>query len=71
MGKTIFISSHILAEIGEMCTSIAILEVGRLLYSGPISEIRKKLTEETGKVIRVRVAPGNGKTEEDALPAAE
>ncbi len=67
MGKTIFISSHILAEIGEMCTSIAILEAGKLLYSGPISEVRRRLTEETGKVIRIRIAPGNGKTTEDAV----
>ena len=67
MGKTIFISSHILAEIGEMCTSIAILEAGKLLYSGPISEVRRRLTEESGRVLRVRVAPGNGKTVEDAV----
>ena len=67
MGKTIFISSHILAEIGEMCTSIAILEAGKLLYSGPISEVRRRLTEESGKVIRIRVAPGNGKTVDDAV----
>jgi len=67
MGKTIFISSHILAEIGEMCTSIAILEAGKLLYSGPISEVRRKLTEESGRVVKVRVAAANGKTIDDAL----
>jgi ABC-2 type transport system ATP-binding protein len=62
MGKTIFISSHILAEIGEMCTSIGILEAGRLLYSGPISEVRKKLTLESGKIVKIRIAEGSGKT---------
>ncbi len=67
MGKTIFISSHILAEIGEMCTSIAILEAGKLLYSGPISEVRRRLTEESGRVLKIRVAAVDGKTIDDAL----
>ncbi len=36
MGKTIFISSHILAELGTLCDSVTILDRGRLKYSGPI-----------------------------------
>lgn len=43
MGKTIIISSHILAELAEMCSEIAILERGRLLAAGPPSEIRDRL----------------------------
>lgn len=38
MGKTLMISSHILSELGEMCTSIGIIERGRLLFAGPMSE---------------------------------
>ena len=60
MGKTIFISSHILAEIGEMCTSIGILEAGKLLYSGSISEVRTRLAKESGRVVKVRAAPPDG-----------
>jgi len=53
MGKTLLISSHILSEIGAMCNTIGIIEQGRLLYSGPIDEARKKLGGE--RVIRVCV----------------
>lgn len=37
-GKTIMVSSHILAELGEMCTSIGIVEKGRLVYSGTLAD---------------------------------
>jgi ABC-2 type transport system ATP-binding protein len=43
MGKTIFLSSHILTELADVCTSVAILERGRLIVSGPISEIARRL----------------------------
>jgi ABC-2 type transport system ATP-binding protein len=43
MGKTIFLSSHILTELADVCTSIAILERGRLVVSGPITDIARRL----------------------------
>jgi len=43
MGKTIFLSSHILTELADVCTSVAILERGRLVVSGPISDIARRL----------------------------
>jgi len=39
MGKTIVISSHILSEMEEMCSHIAIMEAGRLLAIGHPGEI--------------------------------
>lgn len=38
MGKTLMVSSHILSELAEMCTSIGIIERGRLLYAGSIAD---------------------------------
>jgi ABC-2 type transport system ATP-binding protein len=38
MGKTIMVSSHILSELAEMCTSIGIIERGKLLYAGSIQD---------------------------------
>ncbi len=43
MGKTIFLSSHILAELAEMCTSVGILEKGRLVAAGPVDAIARAL----------------------------
>ena len=43
MGKTIFLSSHILTELADVCTSVAILERGKLIVAGPISDIARRL----------------------------
>ncbi|HZR26637.1 MAG TPA: ABC transporter ATP-binding protein, partial [Vicinamibacterales bacterium] len=38
-GKTIIISSHILPELAEFCTSVGIMERGRVVASGSIAEM--------------------------------
>lgn len=38
MGKCLMVSSHILTELGEMSTSIGIIERGRLLYAGSLDD---------------------------------
>jgi ABC-2 type transport system ATP-binding protein len=43
MGKTILVSSHILPELGEMCTGVAIIDHGRVLRAGAIDEIERSL----------------------------
>jgi ABC-2 type transport system ATP-binding protein len=43
MGKTILVSSHILPELAELCTSVGIMDHGRLLRSGRIDEIERSL----------------------------
>ncbi len=57
MGKTVIISSHILAELEQVCTDVAIMEAGRLLAAGPPSEILDHLGG--GRAIRVRFAVGS------------
>ncbi len=53
MGKTIIISSHILHELAELCTTIGIIERGELLFHGSIEEIIRKV--KTGTKLHVRV----------------
>ena len=43
MGKTILISSHILTELADCCTSIGIIERGKLLMHGPMGEIYNRI----------------------------
>lgn len=53
MGKTIIISSHILHELAELCTSVAIIEQGQLLFHGSIQEIVRRV--KTGTRLNIRV----------------
>lgn len=53
MGKTILISSHILSELADFCTSIGIIERGKLLAAGSIQDIQRQL--RTNRVLKVRV----------------
>lgn len=46
MGRTVVISSHILTEMTEFCTSIGILEQGEILSSGRVADIQNHLQPE-------------------------
>ena len=60
MGKTVVISSHILAELEEVCSEVAIMEAGRLLAVGTPRHIGDQLGG--GRVVRVRFADGDDET---------
>jgi len=39
-GMTIFLSSHLLAEVEELCTRVAIIRQGRIVYEGTLTDLR-------------------------------
>lgn len=41
-GTTIFVSSHLLSEIEQMCTHVAVMSAGRLVTQGPLDELRQQ-----------------------------
>lgn len=43
MGKTIFFSTHILADVAEVCTRVGIIEGGKLVASGTLEELQQVL----------------------------
>jgi ABC-2 type transport system ATP-binding protein len=43
MGKTIFFSTHILADVSEICTHIGIVEAGQMIAQGSMDEMRAQL----------------------------
>ncbi len=53
MGKTIVISSHILLELAEMCSDIAIIRAGQLVMAGDVEQVTHSLGG--GNQIEVRV----------------
>ena len=53
-GMTVFLSSHLLNEIEQICTSMAVLSEGKLLVSGPV---KKFLSEETATLTELQAEP--------------
>ncbi len=43
MGKTIFFSTHILADVSEICSHIGIVEAGQMIAQGSMDEMRAQL----------------------------
>lgn len=53
LGKTIIISSHILPELAELCTSLGIIENGQMVACGKVNEIMQQLTHK--RIIKIRL----------------
>jgi ABC-2 type transport system ATP-binding protein len=62
LGKTIIISSHILSELQTLCNRVAIIEKGKLIYSGPVQGVRDQMSQ--GRVVWVRVTSDQAKAME-------
>lgn len=62
MGKTVVLSSHILAELAELCDSIGIIERGKLVVSGRLDEIRRQM--QGGRKLRIRLLSDVAQAEE-------
>ena len=55
-GTTVFISSHLLAEVEQVCTHVGVMRTGRLVFQGSLPELRR-----TGAArVIVRTADADG-----------
>lgn len=56
MGKTIFFSSHILADVEDICSHIGIIEAGQIIMEGSIDELKHQLMESRDIIVTVKDA---------------
>ncbi|MDR2391879.1 MAG: ABC transporter ATP-binding protein, partial [Planctomycetota bacterium] len=52
-GKAVFISSHIIGDLSEMCTSVTIIENGRVRATGDLDEVRRRA--DRGRRVAVKL----------------
>lgn len=50
MGKTIFISSHILAELKDLCDFAVIIENGKMIYSGSVANATAEVKGDNNRL---------------------
>jgi ABC-2 type transport system ATP-binding protein len=53
MGKTVFFSTHILADVAEICTRVGIIEAGQIVATGTLDELQRGLATQRAVHIRV------------------
>src|SRR5215211_682366 len=56
MGKTIFFSTHILADVSEICTHIGIVEAGQMIAQGSMEDMRAQLQPHREILVTVKDA---------------
>jgi ABC-2 type transport system ATP-binding protein len=56
MGKTIFFSTHILADVSEICTHIGIIEAGQMIAQGSMAQMRAQLQPHREITVTVKDA---------------
>lgn len=59
MGKTIFISSHILSELAELCDSVTIIDRGHIRFSGPMDALLDADDETPRYTLKLQQPPEN------------
>ena len=67
-GTTVIVSSHILTELSDMCDTVGIMELGRMVVSGSIETILAKTRTHIHLVIEVLGPPEAALTALEPLP---
>jgi ABC-2 type transport system ATP-binding protein len=60
-GTTVFVSSHLLAEVEQICSHVGVMRTGRLVFQGPLDDLRR-----TGAA-RIRVETTDPQTAAEVL----
>ncbi|MDP9374105.1 MAG: ATP-binding cassette domain-containing protein [Chloroflexota bacterium] len=65
LGKTVIVSSHILTEMADICDEVGIIERGRLLASGPIDDLLRRV--RNNRVLTIRLLPDGGAGDDEIV----
>ncbi len=68
LGKTILVSSHILSELAELCTHVAIIERGHLLLNGGVADILQAMQPARDIYVRVLDRAGPARAILETMP---
>ena len=71
MGKTVFISSHILSELAELCDSVTIIDRGQVKFSGPMDALLDSPDELPTYTLRLASVYDNAITRIRCLPCVD
>ena len=71
LDKAILVSSHILTELAEMCDSVVVIENGKLMADGSVSELTKRLRATTAVHVRALQGPEALEAALNLLPGVE
>lgn len=63
-GVTVFVSSHLLSEVEQMCDQVGVMSAGRLVWQGAMASLR------SGQAARLRVQTGDPDAATRVLAAA-
>ncbi|MEA4905995.1 MAG: ABC transporter ATP-binding protein [Chloroflexi bacterium] len=69
MGKTVFFSTHILADVVEICTRVGILEAGKLVAMGELETLQQQVMPRRKLEITVLGAAGPAQAVLEQVPA--
>lgn len=71
MGKTVFFSTHILADVAEICTRVGILEAGKLVAEGSLEALHLQVMPVRQVQITLLERPEQAGTLLEGLPGVE
>ena len=44
--RTVVVATHILSDIDEICNHVGVMQEGRMIYSGPMADVRRRLRRD-------------------------
>jgi ABC-2 type transport system ATP-binding protein len=76
-GTTVFVSSHLLAEVEQVCSHVGVMRTGRLVFQGSLPELRRTgaarvtvQTRDSAEAVKVLTGLGLADAQADAEAAA-